>query len=150
MPREQPNPLLRHLRCLAPAAGAPEPGDQELLERFVSARDPDAFAALLNRYGQLVRTVARRVLRHEQDADDVFQATFLVFASRASSIRKACSVASWLYGVAFRTAMNSRRAKMRRNEEQRDADGQDREQPLPQAVLREVRTIVDEEVAIAS
>jgi Sigma-70 region 2 len=87
------------------AAGVPKASgstDAQLLERFCSRRDEQAFAALVYQHGGLVRSVCRRVLQHDQDAEDAFQATFLVFASKASSIRKAVSVASWLYGVAFR------------------------------------------------
>src|SRR5262245_34572564 len=76
--------------------------DAALLERFIKLGDQASFVVLVQRYGPLVLSVCRRVLRHEQDAEDAFQATFLVFVRKASSIRKGEAVGSWLYGVAYR------------------------------------------------
>src|SRR5262245_16636114 len=146
MPRGQLDPVLRHLRRVAAFPPAPEPADAQLLERYVAGLDREAFAALVRRYGRLVRSVCRHVLRHEQDVDDAFQATFLVFASRAASIRKAGAVASWLYGVAYRTAMNAKRARARQRPEPKDPEGRAREQPVTEAALREVQAILDGEV----
>ena len=86
----------------------------EALERFLAHHDETAFETLLHRHGPMVLGVCRRVLQHEQEVEDAFQATFLVLASRAASIRKTTSLASWLYGVAYRTAMNAHRARLRR------------------------------------
>src|SRR5262249_46454786 len=146
MPARQLEPLLCHLRSVADPEADREPSDEQLLNRYVVGHDGEAFAALVRRYGRLVRAVCRRGLRHDQDADDAFQATVLVFADRAGSIRKAGSVPSWLYGVAFRTAMNAKRARKRRGEEQRDCAGRAEEQPVTQAALREVQAILDDEV----
>src|SRR5947208_135514 len=78
--------------------------DGELVHRFASAHDEEAFAALVDRHGRLVQNLCRRLLRDPSEAEDAFQATFMVLALRASSIRKTDSVASWLYGVASRLA----------------------------------------------
>src|SRR5262249_1895571 len=75
--------------------------DQLLLERFRADRDEAAFAALVERHGTMVLGVAWNVLAHRQDAEDVFQATFLVLARRAGSVREQGSVGSWLHGVAY-------------------------------------------------
>ncbi len=72
----------------------------ELLHRFVTYQDELAFNTLVQKYGRLVISVARQILCHEQDAEDAFQATFLILSRRAESIRNAESIASWLYGVA--------------------------------------------------
>jgi RNA polymerase sigma factor (sigma-70 family) len=139
------SPLLRFLRDIAPGDGGGRVPDRTLLERFVAQRDEAAFAALVERYGRLVHGVCRRRLRHEQDAEDAFQATFLVLVRRAASIRKGESVGSWLYGVAYRIAAKLRAGALRR---------QARQQPLgevpakaaaePQGDLKEA---LDEEVS---
>jgi hypothetical protein len=80
--------LLRHVRTLPAAAPAPPEGsDCDLLRRFAAGNDPGAFVALVRRHGPLVLRVCRRVLGHEQDAEDAFQATFLVLAKKAATIR---------------------------------------------------------------
>jgi RNA polymerase sigma factor (sigma-70 family) len=106
---------LEHLYQLAPADG-----DGQLLARFVAARDECAFAALVHRHGPMVLGVCRRLLQHEQDAEDAFQATFLVLARRARSVVKRESVGSWLYGVAYRIALQAKvvRARRRAREKQ--------------------------------
>ncbi len=91
MPRPELRTLLRHIHHLASPA-AVEASDRELLARFAGQRDEAAFAALVQRHGALVLSVCRRLLHHEQDAEDVFQATFLVLARKASSLR--CATAS--------------------------------------------------------
>src|SRR5258708_38229038 len=88
--------------------------DAAVLERFVRVRDEDAFAALLARHGPMVLGVCRRVLRNAEDAEDAFQATFLVLAMRAASVDRPALLGNWLFGVAMRTAMKLKAASVRR------------------------------------
>ena len=97
--------VMHHLRRLAEGNGAAEQDDRVLLERFVRQRDEWAFSLLVRRHGSLVLRVCRGVLRNDHDAEDAFQATFLVLARKAGTIRKGGSLASWLFGVARRTAL---------------------------------------------
>ena len=103
MRRTRATPLLGLLYRLAAGREAVLP-DADLLQRYLDHRDEAAFAALVRRHGPMVLGVCRSVLRHHQDTEDAFQATFLVLARRAGSIRNRDSVASWLYGVAYRVA----------------------------------------------
>ena len=109
---------LQHLSrtLLDDTATAP---DAELVGRFVARRDPAAFTALVRRYGGVVFGVCRRVLRHEQDAEDAFQATFLVFARDAARVQRAGAVGNWLYGVAHNVARKARTARLTRGASQR-------------------------------
>src|SRR5207253_10042689 len=102
--------------CCPPAArvAGTEPSDGQLLERFARLGDQAAFAALVRRHGPMVLGVCRRVLRHAQDAEDAFQATFLVLVRKAASIVPREYVANWLYGAALRAAWKVRSSAARR------------------------------------
>jgi RNA polymerase sigma factor (sigma-70 family) len=114
--------LLGHIRHLAGVLSDNLLTDRQLLERFSGRREEGAFAVLLRRHGPMVLGLCRRLLRHEQDAEDAFQATFLVLALKADSIRGADALASWLYRVARHIAVAARaRAARRRASESRAA-----------------------------
>jgi RNA polymerase sigma factor (sigma-70 family) len=146
MSRTPLDPVVRHIRRLANEGSVPELTDAQLLERFRSERDENAFARLVQRHGGLVLGVCRRVLHHEQEAEDAFQATFLLLASGAGSIRKQASVGSWLYGVAFRIARKARARSNRRREREAHFVQRPQPQPAAEASLRELQRILDEEV----
>jgi DNA-directed RNA polymerase specialized sigma24 family protein len=96
------NTVLKHLRKVAAAENAEQLSDRQLVERFVAESDEATFTVLVHRHSAMVLNVCWRVLQNDSDADDACQATFMVLARKASSIRKKDSVASWLHGVAYR------------------------------------------------
>ena len=106
--------LLLHIRRLAEPPAGNERSDGELLERFAHNRDEAAFELLLHRHGAMVHNLCRSILHDSHSADDALQATFLVLARKAASIRKRHSVASWLYGVAYRIALRAKSQAVRR------------------------------------
>jgi RNA polymerase sigma factor (sigma-70 family) len=109
----RPAELLRKLeQAVLPPAD--EADDRTLLERFTRGRDQTAFATLVRRHGPMVLSVCRRVTAHPQDAEDAFQAVFLVLARKAGGLRNAALVGNWLYGVAVRVSRRARRAAARR------------------------------------
>ncbi|HEY7328586.1 MAG TPA: sigma-70 family RNA polymerase sigma factor [Gemmataceae bacterium] len=106
------NKVLNHIHhLLAPPGG--DQTDGELLARFVAKRDEASFAALVRRHGPMVLAVCRRMLRHDQDAEDCFQATFMVLARKATTVKRE-AVSSWLYAVAYRTSLEARAVNTRR------------------------------------
>jgi len=121
--------------------------DGALVERFVNRRDERAFAALLCLYRPMVWSVCRRVTDLEQDAEDVFQATFLLLARKAAGIRNNTSVGSWLFGVAHRLALRTRTDAARRRIHEKRAARKSDSDPSHDVTLSELRTVLDEELA---
>jgi len=114
MTGQQLHTVCRHLRRLASAQSVGGLSDAQLVERFVATGDEAAFEVLVWRHGAMVLGLCRRLLRHEQDAEDAFQATFLALVRKASNIGKRESVGSWLYKVAYRAALKARERANRR------------------------------------
>jgi RNA polymerase sigma factor (sigma-70 family) len=139
--------VLQYLCKIAAPAVGPNRTDQELLDRFVARRDEAAFGALVERHGPMVLGVCRRVLHHHHDAEDAFQATFLVLARKAGAISKRGAVASWLYGVALRTAGKAKAAAARRRLREKRAWSMPATNPLHQLIWRDLAPVLDEEIA---
>src|SRR5262249_47235599 len=135
------------LRSLRRAMG---PGEQldltdaDLLRGFVGRKDPAAFEVLVWRHAALVLAVCRRVLRRAADADDAFQATFLVFLRRAGSIRRRETLGGWLYRVAYRTALRAQRSAARRAAHEKQAPPRLGFESPPADVAGEVQPALDE------
>jgi RNA polymerase sigma factor (sigma-70 family) len=115
--------VMRHLRRAALLGRGGGPTDGQLLADFLARRDGAAFEALLRRHGPMVLGVCRRVLGDRHDAEDAFQATFLVLVRKAAGLRDRERVGNWLYGVAYRTALKARAMNARRRARERRAAG---------------------------
>lgn len=122
-------------------------GDAELIEQFLARRDEVAFEALVRRHGPMVFAVCRRVLRHTQDAEDAFQATFLVFAHKAATVSPRHKLAAWLHGVAHKTALKARHRAARRLEVETRVPARDPEAMHPDTNRTEVEPLLDQEIA---
>jgi RNA polymerase sigma factor (sigma-70 family) len=120
--------------------------DSELLNRFLTDRDENAFAVLMRRHGSLVMGVARRTLGNVHDAEDVFQATFLFLAQKGRSVVNRQALPGWLYTVAYRTALAARaRINRRRKKEQQVDSMPDPEVTAP--AVKDWRALLDEELS---
>jgi C-terminal peptidase prc len=138
--------VVRYLRKVQAGRLAASLTDATLLERFISQRDEAAFEALISRHGPMVLGLCRRVLRNTHDAEDAFQATFLVLVHKAGSVQKRTSLSNWLYGVAYRTALQARSDLARRRVHERKGATMAVCEPVPEILCQELRSILDEEV----
>ena len=141
--------VLRHLRRLVRPDAAGGPTDAQLLERFVGAGDEAAFELLVWRHGPMVLSVCRRLLRQAEDAEDAFQATFLVLVRKAASVRRGEAVGGFLYRVAYRVALAAR-ARAARMIDHLLAEGggdwiSDIADALPMTVIGDIIGIPDED-----
>jgi RNA polymerase sigma factor (sigma-70 family) len=143
MPAAHLGTLVRRLHDLAAAEVERDRSDRQLLTQFAESGDPAAFAALVRRHGRLVLGTCRNVLRQEQDAEDAFQAVFLVLARKANAVQTD-ALGAWLHGVAYRVALRARRDAARR----RRLEGLAQPPQAPPSDLgwRELQAILDEEV----
>jgi RNA polymerase sigma factor (sigma-70 family) len=139
--------VLRHLRQLTAEHDAENLSDHDLVDRFAAAGDEAAFEALVRRHGPMVWRVCLDVVKHVQDAEDAFQATFLVLARRAPAIRKRASVASWLHGVAHRVALQARGAARRRSVPENGDVAMTQADPLNEMSRREQQGLLHDELS---
>jgi len=144
--KDQAATLVRHIRHLA-GWETGQISDRVLMERFVAGRDERAFEALVRRHGPMVLRVCRRILRAEQDAEDAFQATFLVLARKAGVLHRQESVGNWLYGVATRLSLRARTDAARRRNREQAAPAKDGLDLLAEVTVREAHQILDEEMS---
>jgi RNA polymerase sigma factor (sigma-70 family) len=119
--------------------------DGELLECFINEGDESAFEALVRLHGPMVLGVCRRIVQHEEDAEDAFQATFLVLVHRAASIRPRGMVGNWLYGVAHNTALKAKAMNHRRRLKEKEAAVRPRPQVSP-ADWEQLQALLDAEL----
>ena len=147
MANAQLGQVLRQLRRWVGGTADEAATDGQLLERFAVRREEAAFAALVVRYGPMVLGVCRRVLQHEQDAEDAFQASFLVLARKAGAIRRRESVGGWLYQVAYHIAVKARAGAARRRLLEQQVSEMFPTDSAEEAGWRELRPVLDEELS---
>jgi RNA polymerase sigma factor (sigma-70 family) len=140
------NGVLLHLRRATLHNDGGALTDGQLLERFLATREEAAFEALLRRHGAMVLGVCRRVLPNLHDAEDAFQATFLVLVHKAASVTARESVGNWLYGVAYRTAQKARTAAARRRAKEKQM-ARPEARPEPDDPWQELRPLIDQELS---
>jgi RNA polymerase sigma factor (sigma-70 family) len=148
MATSQLSGVIRHLRRTVLLRDGAGMTDGQLLSDYISRRDEAALAALVHRHGPMVWGVCRRVLRNYHDAEDAFQATFLVFVRKAGSIASRELLANWLYGVAQQTALKARATAAKRKERERQVT----EMPQPAVAeqdlcWRDLQPLLDDELS---
>jgi RNA polymerase sigma factor (sigma-70 family) len=140
---DQGGGFLRRLTRGMAAAVPLDDSDADLVRRFLSHRDPAVFETLVRRHGAMVYRVCWRILQHQQDAEDAFQATFLLLAADLRSLRRRASLAAFLHGVARRVALKARARAAARRRRERDTPPRAAEDPSWQ----ELRAALDAELA---
>src|SRR5438128_6879437 len=141
----QLNRVVKHLHATALLADDAALGDAQLLERYLTRREEAAFAGLVRRHGPMVLGVCRRVLRNAHDAEDAFQATFLVLVRKAASIRPRGMVGNWLYGVAHNTALKAKAMGSKRRAKEREAAARPKPD-APAEVWQQLQALLDQEL----
>lgn len=141
------NTVLRHLRKTVLVHDAAGMTDGQLLESFLARKDEEAFEALLRRHGAMVSGVCRRVLHNHHDAEDAFQATFLVLARKASSVKPKEMVGNWLHGVAYRTALKANETIAKRKMRERQMTEMLEPQGEPKDAWHDLQPRLDEELS---
>jgi RNA polymerase sigma factor (sigma-70 family) len=121
--------------------------DGQLLARFIERRDGDAVAALVRRHGAMVWGVCRRILQNHHDAEDAFQATFIVLVRKAGSVRHREMVGNWLYGVAHQTAMKAKATAAKRRTRERQVTAMPDAQAPEQDAWRDLQPVLDQELS---
>jgi RNA polymerase sigma factor (sigma-70 family) len=139
--------VIRHLRRTVLQREDAEQTDGQLLESFLNRHDEAAMEVILRRHGPMVWGVCRRVLSNDHDAEDAFQATFLVLVRRASSIASRELLGNWLYGVAHQTALKGRATAARRKGRERQVTRMPEPAIAGQDVWDDLRPLLDQELS---
>src|SRR5437870_3754499 len=146
MATAQIDTVIRHLRRAVLRQDAAGRTDGQLLASFIDQKDEAAFEALVRRHGPMVLGVCRRVVRDHHDAEDAFQATFLVLARKASSVRPRERVANWLHGVALRTALKAKALRAKRRGREKQVTEMPEPETARQDPWRDLRPLLDQEL----
>jgi RNA polymerase sigma factor (sigma-70 family) len=144
MPTSELNKVIEQLR--AGALRADSLSDGQLLELYVARRDESAFAAIIGRHGPMVLGVCRRVALDHHDAEDAFQATFLVLVRKAASVVPRSRVGPWLYGVACRTALRVKVAALKRRAKEKQRVALPDRPEVPRDTWHALQPLIDQEL----
>jgi RNA polymerase sigma factor (sigma-70 family) len=147
MVSSQMSNVIQHLRRAVLVRDGAGLTDRQLLEDFISRLDEAALAALIHRHGPMVWGVCRRVLRNYHDAEDAFQATFLVLVRRAASIASPALLANWLYGVAHQTALKARATNGKRRERERQVPQMPEPAATEKDLWNDLQPLLDQELS---
>jgi RNA polymerase sigma factor (sigma-70 family) len=147
MPTSQVNEAIQNLHGTEHFRDGAALTDGQLLGRFIERRDEAAFTALVEQHGAMVWSVCHRILGNRQDAEDAFQASFLVLIRKAASIVPREMVANWLYGVAHRTALLARRTATRRKARERQVVKVPEPAAAEQELWNDLRPLLDQELS---
>ncbi len=139
--------VVGYLRRVALLQEADRLTDAQLLESFLVGQEEAAFEALVRRHGPMILGVCRRVLHDPHDAEDAFQATFLVLLRKAAGIGKRELLANWLYGVAHRTALQARKSTARRRAKERQVEAMAQKQVTADDAIRDMLPLLDKELS---
>jgi RNA polymerase sigma factor (sigma-70 family) len=140
------NRLIEHLHVGLPGPAGDDATDAQLLDRYLASRDAGSFAAIVQRHGPMVWGVCRRLLRDHQDAEDAFQATFLVLVRKAASVLPRQMVGNWLHGVARQTAIKARALAARRSMRECQVTDMPERETIPPASWQDLQSVLDEEL----
>jgi RNA polymerase sigma factor (sigma-70 family) len=146
MATAQMDTVIRHLRRAVLRQDAAARTDGQLLASFIDEKDEAAFEALVRRHGSMVFGVCRRVVRNHHDAEDAFQATFLVLARKASSVRPRERLANWLHGVALRAAMKAKTTIAKRRGREKSVTNMPEPETVQQDQWRDLHSLLDQEL----
>jgi RNA polymerase sigma factor (sigma-70 family) len=139
--------IVTRLRRVSVPPGGVDLTDRQLLARFIGQRDEAAFAALVNRHGPMVLGVCRRLLGNVHDADDAFQATFIILVHKAASLKSCELVGNWLYGVAYNTALAARAKRGRRRSKEKQVLGMTEPATTQPDDWSDLRPLLDQELS---
>jgi RNA polymerase sigma factor (sigma-70 family) len=146
MATTQMDTVIRHLRRAFLRQDGAGTTDGQLLASFIDQKDEAAFEALVRRHGPMVFGVCRRVVGNHHDAEDAFQATFLVLARKASSVKPRERVANWLHGVALRTAMKVKAMTAKQGEREKHMTAMPEPEAAQQDQWRDLQPLLDQEL----
>jgi len=135
-----------YVRGLFAEPRADDQADSTLLRRFLDRNDEAAFGILVNRHGAVVMRVCRQVLGNQEDAEDAFQATFLVLARKAATVRQGEALAAWLYRVAYHIAVQARSRSAKRQVHEKEVAAMRKEETVNLSDWDDVWPVLHEEV----